>query len=76
MTYFLRTIPGMENHLQPLGDVIRHHFIPAITGGHVVNDKERKLLSLPPRLGVGLGLKNFVEKTELNMTTHATPRST
>ena len=33
---------------------------PAITGGHVVNDKERSLLALPPRLG-GLGLKNFVD---------------
>ena len=60
LTYFLRTIPGMENYLQPFEDVIRHHFIPAITGGHIVNDKERALLSLPPRLG-GLGLKNFVE---------------
>ena len=47
-------------NLQPFEDVIRHHFIPAITGGHIVNDKERALLSLPPRLG-GLGLKNFVE---------------
>ena len=60
LTYFLRTIPGMENYLQPFEDVIRHHFIPVITGGHIVNDKERALLSLPPRLG-GLGLKNFVE---------------
>ena len=60
LTYHLRTIPGMEDYLQPFEDIIRHHFIPAITGGHVVNDKERSLLSLPPRLG-GLGLKNFVE---------------
>ena len=49
----------MEDSLQPL-DVIRHHLIPAITGGHVVNDKEGSLLALPPRLG-GLGLKNFVD---------------
>jgi len=50
----------MEDYLQPFEDVIRHHLIPAITGGHVVNDKERFLLALPPRLG-GLGLKNFVD---------------
>ena len=50
----------MENYLQPFDDVIRHKFIPAITDGHVVNEKEREMLSLTPRLG-GLGRKNFVE---------------
>lgn len=60
LTYFLRTIPGMEFHLVPLEEVIRHNFIPAITGGHVVNDNERTLLSLPPRLG-GLGIPIFTE---------------
>jgi len=46
----------MENYQQPFEDVIRHHFIPTITGGHVVKEKKRSLLSLSP----GLGLKNFV----------------
>ena len=59
-SYFIRTIPNMEDYLQPIEDVIRHQFIPAITGGKVVNDSERNLLSLPPNMG-GLGLKNIRE---------------
>ena len=59
-SYFLRTIPELDRYLQPIEEIIRHQFIPAITSGKVVNDIERSLLSLPPRLG-GLGLKNVVE---------------
>ena len=58
LTCFLRTISGCEEHLVPVDEVIRHKFIPALTGGHVVNELERQLLALPPRLG-GLGLKIF-----------------
>ena len=36
---------------------MRHQFIPSITGGKTINDNERELLALPPRLG-GLGLRN------------------
>ncbi|XP_066914998.1 uncharacterized protein [Clytia hemisphaerica] len=60
LTYFLRTVPDIEKYLQPVDEVIRHHLIPALTGGRLVSDDERQLLSLPPRLG-GLGLKMFVE---------------
>ena len=56
-TYFIRTIPGFERYLQPIEDVMRHQFIPSITGGKTINDNERELLALPPRLG-GLGLRN------------------
>ncbi|XP_066919036.1 uncharacterized protein [Clytia hemisphaerica] len=59
-SYFLRTIPEMENYLTPIETIVRHQLIPAITGGKIVNDLERDLLSLPPRLG-GLGLKNVCE---------------
>ena len=59
-SYFLRTIPEMEVYLQPIEKIIRHQFIPAITGGKIINDLERNLLSLPPRMG-GLGLKNVCE---------------
>ena len=59
-TYFLRTIPGIEDNLAPLEEVVRHRLMPAILGGHLVNDDERALLSLPPRLG-GLGIKNVQE---------------
>ena len=58
LTYFLRTISGCEEHLVPVDEVICHKFIPALTGGHVVNELECQLLALPPRLG-GLGLKIF-----------------
>ena len=58
LTYFLRTISGCEEHLVPVDEVIRHKFISALTGGHVVNELERQLLALPPRLG-GLGVKNL-----------------
>ena len=63
-SYFLRTIPEIERHLTPVEESIRHRFIPAITGGHIVNDEERVLLSLPPRLG-GLGIKNPIESAPI-----------
>ena len=50
-TYFLRTIPNISDLLQPLEDVIFHHFIPAL----IVSDLERALFALPVRLG-GLGI--------------------
>ena len=58
MTYFMRTISDSEDDFLPVEEVIRHKFIPAITGGYIVNDEERQLLALPARLG-GLGLKIF-----------------
>ena len=60
LTYIMRIIPESEPQLTAIDHVIRHQFIPALTGGHIVNDLERQLLALPPRLG-GLGLKIFHE---------------
>ena len=48
-------ILGFERYLQPIEDIMRHQFIPAITGGKTINNGERELLLLPPRKG---GLKN------------------
>ena len=62
LTYFMRTIIGCEEQLIRVDEIIRHKFIPALTGGHVINDLERQLLSLPPRLG-GLGIKIFSQVT-------------
>ena len=62
-TYFIRTIKGFEQYLQPVEEAVRHRFIPAITGGHTCNDDERALLSLPPRLG-GLGIKEITKIAE------------
>ena len=54
-TYYLRSIPDMENFMQPVEDAIRFKLIPNLTDGHHCSDNERLLLSLPPRLG-GLGI--------------------
>ena len=34
-TYFLRTIPGMEEHLERLDDIIEQKFIPALFGHNI-----------------------------------------
>ena len=43
--------------------MVKHKLIPAIIGGHSINNAERVQLSLPTRLG-GLGLKIFAETAE------------
>ena len=50
-TYFLRTIPDIHDYFQPIEDTIANKFIPAISGGCIVNDVERELISLPTRYG-------------------------
>ena len=59
-TYFMRTIPQISEMIQPLENAIRDHLIPALTEKHFCNVIERKLLSLPVRLG-GLGIINPCE---------------
>ena len=58
LTYFMRTIPELDEFLKPIKDTIRNELIPALTGGHICSDNERKLLSLPSRYG-GLGIPIF-----------------
>ena len=60
MTYFMRTIPNLVSILEPLDEVINTEFIPAITEGHQCSEDDRKLLSLPVRLG-GMGIPIFSE---------------
>lgn len=55
--YLARTIPNLEGLFQPLEDMIRSRFIPALTGRSAPSDQERDLLALPCRLG-GIGLTN------------------
>ena len=59
----MRTIPNISHLLQKIDDVILANFIPAITGGKNVSEIERKLLSLPVKLG-GLGIPIFSEICE------------
>ena len=54
-TFLLRTIPDIQENLQPLENTIHSTFIPAVTGRSPPNDSERTLFALPTRLG-GLGL--------------------
>ena len=59
-SYIMRTIPDISDQLNQLDELITSEFIPAITGGIHCSDIERKLLSLPSKLG-GLGIPIFVE---------------
>ena len=56
-SYLATTVPDIAMLFQPLADVIRSKFIPHLTGRAPLNDIERNLISLPPRLG-GLGIPN------------------
>ena len=55
-TYFLRTLPDIEDLLEPLERAIADVLIPSITDHHCTKE-ERDLVALPVRLG-GLGLIN------------------
>ena len=56
-TYLLRTLPGIEDLLQPLEHAIADVLIPSITDHHCTTPSERDLLALPVRSG-GLGIIN------------------
>ena len=60
-TYLMRTIPCIDDFLQPLGDAIRHKLIPALTEGRSCSDDDRILLTLPVRLG-GIG---FIDPSKI-----------
>ena len=54
--FLCRTIPNLSD---PLEEVIRYKFLPAITGQSALSDVERDLLALPSHPG-GLGVINPV----------------
>ena len=47
-TFYMKTIPNISSHLKRLDEVIPIEFTPAITGGIICSDIERKLMSLLP----------------------------
>lgn len=55
-TYYLRTLPNIEELQEPLERAIGDALIPAMTG-YTCTPAERELLTLPVRVG-GLGLAN------------------
>ena len=48
-TYFFRIISDIYDYFQPTEDTAANKLIPAISGGRIVNDVERELMSLPTR---------------------------
>ena len=58
--YLLRTIPGIDDLLQPLEEGIHQRLLPAMTGRAPSSDMERNLHALPVRHG-GLGIANPVK---------------
>ena len=58
LTYFIRTLPALQQHIGDFDHVIDTVFIPAITDGHICSDDKRLLLSLPAKMG-GLALPVF-----------------
>ena len=77
ISYCMRTIPGIEDQLKNLDDIVTSEFIPAITNGINCSPHLRKLLSLPPKLG-GLGIPIFSDmaKTEYNNSVNLTKHLT
>ena len=67
LTYCLRTIPDIGDLVQKFDNVISTEFIPAITGGITLSTLERKLVSLPAKLG-GLGIPIFSQISQSEYT--------
>ena len=59
----MRTIPNISDLMKRIDDVVSNKFIPAITGGIVVNDNQRMLLSLPVKMG-GMAIPIFSELSD------------
>ena len=57
--YYMRAIPNLSDHLQPLEDFISNDFVPSLFGSKV-KDIVRRLIALPPKLG-GKGITNPLE---------------
>ena len=61
----MRTIPEISHHLVSLEETICNRFTSAITGRHICNNNETKLLSLPTRFG-GLAIPNFYQQATVD----------
>ena len=61
-TYFMRTIPGMEEFVKPLDEVIHQQLLPSILNC-IVTEADRQMYSLPIRQG-GLGIPILTEIAE------------
>ena len=59
----MRSVGDVTSLLQPIEDVICHRVIPAITGKQNMSDAERRLFSVPTKMG-GLGIGIPTKLTE------------
>ena len=64
MNYLMRTIPNIGHLMERIDDIILSKFIPTITDGIIINQHERKLLSIPVKYG-GLGIPLFAETSAI-----------
>ena len=64
----MRTIPGIENLLQPLMNVIKQWFLPSLTSQNAFGDADRDLLALPVCLR-GLGIIDPCRQSTVDNTT-------
>ena len=62
-TFYMRTIEGTKDFLQPIEDAIAHTLIPSIIGKRV-SQEDRNIMALPIRWG-GMGINNPVECADL-----------
>ena len=62
-TYFMRTIPNINNQIKQLDEIVRTEFIPAINCGINCSDIYRKLPPFPAKLR-GLGIPISSEKAD------------
>ena len=60
-SYFLRTIPEMNDLMKPVDEIVQNFLLPAIIV-EAISEKEKELCSLPVRSG-GLDIPLFSEKT-------------
>ena len=64
-SFLMRSMRDVSQLLQPIEDVIRHKVIPAITGKQNISDAERRLFSLPTRMGgLGIGIPTELAQQE------------
>ena len=59
-SYFLRTIPDMNDLTKPVDEIVQNVLLPA-TICEIISEKRRELHSLPVQSG-GLGIPVFSEK--------------
>ena len=59
-TYFMRTIEGLENYMEPIEQLITNKFLPLLVDDVSVSDNERLIYSLPTKDG-GLGI-NIIDE--------------